>query len=123
MSKKILIVEDDEQISHVYDINFKKLGYESNIEINGEDGFKKAKEDKPDLILLDLMLQGRDGFWFLEQVKGDSDLKKVPVIVMSNLGQEDDKERALGLGAKQYLVKADYSIQEVMDVIKGELSK
>ena len=117
MAKRILVIEDDEQISHVYSINLKKMGLDFEVLIDGEAGLKKASTWKPDLVLLDLMLQGKDGFWFLEERKKKPELMKIPVIVLSNLGQEQDKKRALDLGAAEYLVKADMSIKQVMDKV------
>ena len=117
MAKRILVIEDDEQISHVYSINLKKMGLDFEVLIDGEAGLKKASTWKPDLVLLDLMLQGKDGFWFLEERKKKPELMKIPVIVLSNLVQEQDKKRALDLGAAEYLVKADMSIKQVMDKV------
>jgi DNA-binding response OmpR family regulator len=122
MAKKVLVIEDDEQISHVYVVNLKRVGLESVVAIDGEEGLNKAISEKPDLILLDIMLQGKDGFWFLEERVKKPDVKKIPVIVLSNLGQEQDKKRALDLGALSYLVKADISIKEVMDLIVKQLA-
>mgnify|MGYP001613412140 CR=1 FL=1 len=120
--KKVLIIEDDEQISRVYGIKLKQEGIETINAADGEEGLKKIISDKPDVVLLDLMLPGKDGFWVLEELSKKPQLKNIPVIVLSNLGQKTDQERAMKLGAKDYLVKADTSIKEVVDKIKGFLS-
>ncbi len=119
--KKVLIIEDDEQISRVYGIKLKQEGIETINAADGEEGLKKIISDKPDAVLLDLMLPGKDGFWVLEELSKKPQLKNIPVIVLSNLGQKTDQERAMKLGAKDYLVKADVSIKEVVERIKKYL--
>lgn len=121
-TKKVLIIEDDEHISRVYDIKLSKEGIISSVARDGEEAIPKIIAEKPDLILLDLMLPKKDGFWVLEEIKKNPDLVHIPVIVLSNLGQESDQTRALGLGAKEYLVKVNTSIQQVVDKVKGYLA-
>lgn len=121
MAKKVLIIEDDEQVSRVYVIKLKQENIETIVVKDGEDGLVKLVSEKPDLCLLDLMLPKKDGFWVLEEVLKKTELKKIPVVVLSNLGQEQDKERALNLGAREYLVKADVSIKDVVEKIKKYL--
>ncbi len=119
---KVLIIEDDEQISRVYGIKLNQEGIETVNAVDGEEGLNKIISEKPDLVLLDLMLPGKDGFWVLEEAGKRHMLGKIPVVVLSNLGQEADKERAFNLGVKDYLVKADTSIKEVVDKIKKYLA-
>jgi two-component system alkaline phosphatase synthesis response regulator PhoP len=119
--KKVLIVEDDEHISRVYEIKLEKEGILSILARDGEDAVAKIIAERPQLILLDLMIPKKDGFWVLEQIEKSPDLMKIPVIVLSNLGQKSDQDRALELGAEEYLVKVDTSIQEVVDKVKGYL--
>ena len=122
--KKVLIVEDDEHIARVYSI---KLGKEGVILFNaydGEDGLKKIQSEMPDIVLLDLMLPLKDGFWVLEEkAKLSEEIKKIPVIVLSNLGQADDINHARSLGAVDYVIKAGTSIQAVVDRVKEHLEK
>jgi DNA-binding response OmpR family regulator len=73
--------------------------------------------------LLDLMLPKKDGFWVLAEVNKMKELSKIPILVLSNLGQETDKQRAISLGATDYLIKADLSIKEVIEKIKSYLIK
>jgi DNA-binding response OmpR family regulator len=122
MKKKVLIIEDDEDVSRVYEIKLAKEGVETDLAIDGEAGFAKIRSFNPDVVLLDLMIPKRDGFWVLEQVKANPELKNTKIIVLSNLGQEQDKDRAFSLGAMDYLVKADISIKEVIDKIKKNLN-
>ncbi|MFA5997008.1 MAG: response regulator [Candidatus Paceibacterota bacterium] len=121
LKKKLLIVEDDEHVSKVYAAKFAKEGYETIFAVNGEEGVKKITEEKPDLVILDLMVPKKDGFTVLEEIKKIPELAKIPVIILSNLGQESDKARALALGANEYLVKIDNSMQDVVDRAKAYL--
>jgi len=82
---------------------------------------KKIKEEKPDLILLDLILPGIDGFEVLTKMKEDPELSKIPVIILSNLGQKEDVERGLKLGASDYLIKAHFTPGEIIEKIKNIL--
>ncbi|MBI5078336.1 MAG: response regulator [Candidatus Yonathbacteria bacterium] len=119
--KKILIIEDDEHISKIYDLKFSKEGYKTIFVTNGEEGMEKIITEKPDLVILDLMLPKKDGFMVLEEVKKNPEFAKIPILVLSNLGQKIDQDRALALGAKEYLVKVEYSMQEVVDRAKSYL--
>ena len=119
--KKVMIVEDDEHISKVYEIKLAKEGYATSLAVDGDEAVAKITSEKPDLILLDLMIPKKDGFGVLEDIKKVPELAGIPVIALSNLGQQSDQDRALGLGANEYLVKVDYPIQEVVDRIKGYL--
>lgn len=121
--KKVMIVEDDEHISKVYEIKFAKEGFATSLARDGEEAVAKITAEKPDIILIDLMLPKKDGFGVLEDIKKVPELAKIPVIILSNLGQKGDKDRALGLGANEYLVKVDYPIQEIIDKVKGCLAQ
>lgn len=120
--KRILIIEDDVHISRVYDVKLKKEGFDTIFAVNGEEGVEKITAEKPDLIILDLMVPRKDGFGVLEDIKKDPELAKIPVLVLSNLGQQSDKDRALALGANEYLIKVNYSMQDVIDRAKSYLS-
>ncbi|HAS84815.1 MAG TPA: response regulator [Candidatus Yonathbacteria bacterium] len=119
--KKVMIVEDDEHISKVYEIKLAKEGFVTSLAVDGDDAVAKITSEKPDMILLDLMIPKKDGFGVLEDIKKVPELASIPVIVLSNLGQQADQDRALGLGANEYLVKVDYPIQEVVNRVKKYL--
>ena len=119
--KKVMIVEDDEYISKVYEIKFAKEGIAISIARDGEEAVKKITDEVPDLILLDLMIPKKDGFAVLEEIKKKPKLAKIPVIVLSNLGQAADIERVKKLGAKEFLVKVDHPIQDVINKVHGYL--
>lgn len=123
IKKKVVIVEDDEHISKVYRLKLESEGFTTVIAFDGEEAVEKIFSEKPDLILLDLMLPKKDGFWVLEQVRNKPEFLKTTIIVLSNLWEQSDKERALVLGANDFLVKIDNSIQEVVDKVKEYLSK
>ncbi|MDP3982259.1 MAG: response regulator [bacterium] len=118
---KILIVEDDKFLRELIVQKLGKEGYDLVEAIDGEDGVAQAKKEVPDLILLDLILPGIDGFEALTQIKADATVSKIPVIILSNLGQKDDIERGLKIGAQDYLIKAHFTPGEIVEKIKGIL--
>ena len=119
--KKVLIIEDDKFLRELITQKLIKEGFETSEAIDGEEGIKKIKEEKPDLILLDLILPGVDGFEVLSQMKEDSAVSSIPVIILSNLGQKEDIERGLKLGAVDYLIKAHFTPGEIIEKIKNIL--
>lgn len=121
--KKILFIEDESALQKSVTEILKKEGYETISAFDGESGLKSAKEKKPDLILLDLILPKLDGFSVLEKLKEDKETKEIPVIVLTNLEDVKDVGRALELGATTYLVKAQYNLEEVLEKIKQVLEK
>jgi len=121
MAKTILIVEDDKFLRELITQKLIKEGYETSEAIDGEEGIKKIKEEKPDLVLLDLILPGIDGFEVLSKMKEDLALAQIPVIILSNLGQKEDVERGLKLGAVDYLIKAHFTPGEIIEKIKNVL--
>ena len=118
---KILIIEDDKFLRQLIVQKLVKEDYDVMEAIDGEDGLKKAKEGSPDLILLDLILPGIDGFEVLNQMKQENLLEKIPVIILSNLGQKEDVERGLNLGAVDYLIKAHFTPGEIIEKVKKAL--
>lgn len=120
---KILVVEDETFLVKIYSVKLKKEGFDVHIATDGEEAVKLAAELKPDLILLDLILPKMNGFEALEQMRKNPANKATPVIVLSNLGQEEDIKRAQALGADDYLVKANFSIQDIVTKIRETLEK
>jgi len=121
MAKTILIVEDDKFLRELIAQKLTKEGYEVSEAIDGEEGIKKIQEEKPNLVLLDLILPGIDGFEVLSKMKEDQALVQIPVIILSNLGQKEDVEKGLKLGAVDYLIKAHFTPGEILDKIKAVL--
>lgn len=120
---KVLVVEDETFLVKIYTVKLKKEGFEVTIANDGEEAVRMAAEVKPDLILLDLILPKMNGFEALEKMRANPDNKSTPVIVLSNLGQEEDIKRAEALGADDYLVKANFSIQDIVAKIHATLEK
>jgi len=121
MPKTILVVEDDKFLRELISHKLLKEGFDIIEAFDGEDGIKKIKEQKPDLILLDLILPGIDGFEVLSKMKSDQELVPIPVIILSNLGQKDDVEKGLKLGAVDYLIKAHFTPGEIVEKIRNIL--
>ena len=121
--KRVMIVEDDEHIAKVYSIKLTKEGIASSVASDGEEAVAKITAEKPDLILLDIILPKKDGFWVLKEIKQNPELATIPVIVLSNLWQQSDHERALILGANECLVKVDNPIQNIIVKIKEYLGE
>lgn len=121
MAKKILIVEDDRFLRELMARKLREGGFEVIEAGDGEEGLKKIKETKPDLVLLDLILPSIDGFEVLSRKKEDPEIEKIPVIVLSNLGQREDIEKGLALGAIDYMVKAHFTPSEIIEKVKNIL--
>ncbi len=123
MAIKILVVEDDKFLRELITQKLSREGYDVREAVDGEDGVKKVKESKPDIILLDLILPGIDGFEVLAKIKEDSELADVPVVILSNLGQRDDVERGLKLGAVDFLIKAHFTPGEIIEKVQKILGE
>ena len=117
--KKILLVEDDKFLSEIL---VKRLGESGEFDIKLSETTQKAldllEQETVDLILLDLILPGMDGFEFLKRAKDNPKISTIPIIVLSNLSQETEIEKAKNLGAKDYLIKANFTTKEIIEKIK-----
>lgn len=116
--KTILFIEDEPTLQKTLGLALEQEGYEVKAALDGEIGLRLAKEIKPDLILLDLILPKLDGFEVLDVLKKEEATKNIPVIVLTNLESSQDIEKALALGATTYLVKANYDLEDVLRKIK-----
>lgn len=116
---KILIIEDDRYISKMYQLKLSLEGYDVQVAENGREGVDKVKEFMPSIVLLDILMPELDGFEVLKIVKGDDATKDIPVLIMSNLGQEDHVEKGMKLGAIGYIVKSQYTPSKVVEKIKS----
>jgi DNA-binding response OmpR family regulator len=121
--KKILFVEDETALQKAFGTILKEKGYEVISAFDGETGLKVAKEARPDLILLDLILPKIHGFEVLKKLKEEKETQGIPVIVLTNLEDMENVDKALELGATTYLVKAQYSLEEVLEKIKKALGE
>ncbi len=120
---KILLAEDDKFIYRAYKDGLERAGFEVVVTSGGRETLKKIRSEKPDLVLLDLIMPGKSGFEVLEELKMDDELKNVPVVILSNLGQDSDVERGKDLGAVDYLIKTNFSMKEVIEKVKFYLAK
>ena len=116
--KRILIVEDDQFLSNIYQKKLTKEGFAIDVARDGEEGLAVMREKKPALILLDIIMPKLDGFGVLEEMQKDAELKKIPVIILSNLGQDSDVTRGKELGAKDFVIKSDTTLESVVEMIK-----
>ncbi len=119
MVKKILIIEDDELLRGLISQKLAKEGYDIVQAVDGESGLKMTTEEKPDLVLLDILLPGMDGFEVLRAIKADGAMLKTPVIILSNLWQKDDIDKGMKLGATDYLIKVNFATGEILEKIKA----
>ena len=120
---KILIIEDDQLVARMYMHAFLSQKFEAVVAENGRVGLEKAKSEKPNIILLDIMMPEMNGLDVLNRLKADPELSKIPVIVLTNLAGTQDSEIALARGAKAYLVKSEYKPKDVVTVVKGFLNQ
>lgn len=114
---KILIVEDEESLAFVLKEKLEKEKFEIQIAKDGEVAMSLARSFRPEMILLDLILPKKDGFLVLKELKADPELRVIPVIVLSNLGEDENIKKAFALGAKDYFVKSQHPINEIIEKI------
>ncbi len=122
MSKKIVLAEDEPQIARLIEFKLKKEGYEVTWKENGEEALRAIKADKPDLILLDIMMPVMDGYEVLRRVKEDESLKDIPVIMLTARAQEKDVVKGIGSGAEDYITKP-FHPAELLARVKRILGK
>jgi CheY-like chemotaxis protein len=120
---KILVAEDDKFLIRAYSTKLTKEGFTVIMAANGNEAVEKTKTEKPDIILLDLIMPLKNGFDVLYELKQDEATKNIPVIITSNLSQETDIKRGKDLGADDYLVKSDTPIQAIVEKVKQVLAK
>jgi DNA-binding response OmpR family regulator len=120
---KVLVVEDDKFLISAYRAKLTKVGFEVQMAGDGEEAIEALKSFKPDIILLDLVMPRKDGFVTLAEIKKNPDLANIPVIVASNLGQKEDLDKAMSLGAIDYIIKSDLSMDALVAKINDTLKK
>lgn len=121
--KTILFIEDESILQKTFGDILTQDKYRMISALDGKIGLRLAKSEKPDLILLDLVLPSMHGFEVLKRLKQDPETKEIPVIILTNLEKMEDVEEAIELGAKTYLVKTQYRIEEVMEKVKKALGE
>lgn len=123
MAKKILLIEDEQLMIELLERKLNQEGYEISVARDGVEGLEKMREEKPDLILLDIIMPKMGGFEVMEEINKDVELKKIPIIVISNSGQPVELDRAQRLGAKDWLIKTEFDPQEVLDKVIKQIGK
>lgn len=113
MPKRVLLVEDDPILQRAGEVSLRQRGFEVSTAADGAEGLRKAREETPDLVLLDLLMPLMPGVELLRSLKADEATRHIPVLVLSNSSRDDDKREALALGAVGYLVKANISLKEL----------
>lgn len=111
---KILIAEDDNYLVNAYRVKLTKAGYEIKIALDGNEALNALESFAPDLIVLDLVMPKKDGFATLEEIKKNDKWKNIPVIIASNLGQKEDIDRGMKLGATDFIVKSEMSLNDLI---------
>lgn len=120
---KVLIIDDDEFLLDMYSTKFREQGFQVEISFGGEEGLKKIKEGfVPDVILLDIIMPNMDGFEFLTHLKDEKMMGKMKVLILTNLGQKEDIEKGLSLGASDYIIKAYLTPSEVVKKVNALIS-
>lgn len=124
--KRVLVIEDDQLLNTLLmdklsQLQLRDEGIEVHLAVNAEEGISMSREIRPDLILLDIILPGMTGFDFLEQLRREESLAQTPVVILSNLSGDADKDHAKRLGVVGYLVKSNFSLEEVMTAVEEVL--
>lgn len=121
---KILIIDDDEFLLDMYSLKFKEEGFDVEVAMGGLEALEKIKNGlEPNIILVDLVMPNMDGFEFIKELKDKALAKKSKVVILTNLGQKEDVEKGIRLGADDYIVKAYFTPSEIMKKIKNILNK
>ena len=124
MNKKILIIDDDEFLLDMYSLKFREAGFQVEVGRSGEEALNLVRQGlKPEVVLLDIVMPTIDGFEFLRLVKKENLLQGALVVILSSLGQREDIEKGLALGANDYIVKAHSTPSEVLRKIETLLEK
>jgi len=121
--KSILIIEDEQGMRDALKEALEQNGFSTVLAEDGEKGMDLAKQEKVDLVLLDIILPKKDGFEVLRELKQDEKLKELPVVLTTNLSEPSDIQKALDLGATTYLVKSNYSLSDIVEKVKDILEK
>ena len=115
--KKILIIEDDVFLSNIYSKKFESEGYKVFFALDGKKGLNLIKQKNPNIILLDLMLPSMTGFEILEAMAKDQEIKNIPVILLTNINDQDEINRGYDFGVKDYVIKTFFTPSEVVEKV------
>lgn len=118
---RVVLIEDEVPLVEMYSVKFKQDGFDLKVAVNGVQGLALAKKELPSVVLLDVILPGLDGFAVLQELKADPTTKDIPVLLLTNLGQDADMEKGKRLGAADYLVKANLTPGQVVEKVHALL--
>ena len=121
--KRILLIEDEEILINLLEKKLTQEGYETFLARDGEKGLEAVRREMPDLVLLDIIMPKMGGLEVMEEMQKDEELKKIPVIVISNSGQPVEIDRIQKLGAKDWLIKTEFDPQEVIEKVAKQIGK
>lgn len=119
---KILIIDDDEMMSRMYKRLLSYNGYTVEVAVDGKDGFEKVSKNRPDLIILDVMMPKMNGLDLLSKLKDNSKTKTIPVILLTNLGINKELKKAVEKGALGYVIKSDHEPSEILKIVNKVLN-
>jgi len=114
----VLIAEDDKFLKNVLKSKLTAEGFQILMTSDGVETMEMVAKEKPDILLLDIIMPRKNGFDVLEEIRLNAQIRDLPVIILSNLGQDEDVKRGLALGAVDFLIKSDHSLSEVVDKVK-----
>lgn len=120
---RVLVIEDDQFLRDLLQAKLEREHFQVITAIDGPEGMEHIQHDRPDVILLDIILPGIDGFEILKRMKATPALRHIPVILLSNLGQEADVEKGKAMGAHDYLIKSNFTIDEIIEKIRSTVQK
>ena len=122
-AKSILLAEDDRFLRRACETKLKQAGFIVRVAVDGEEALTMAREQSPDLLLLDLLMPRRDGLSVLATLRGDPKTKEIPVVIMSNSSKDLERQKAASLGVVDYWIKSNLSLQELCDRVSDLLHK
>ncbi|MBI2042576.1 MAG: response regulator [Candidatus Nealsonbacteria bacterium] len=120
--KRILIIDDEEAVQKILISKLSGAGFEPLSAMDGKEGLKATKKERPDLILLDIVMPVMDGISYLKELKKDPEVKDIPILILTNLASDEMVQKSLEQGVTDYLVKADYTLDELVEKINEKLN-
>lgn len=121
--KKVLIIEDEDLIMDLLRKKLSQENYDVSTAHDGEEGLRVLREIKPDILLLDIVMPKKNGYEVMKEMSEDPELKKIPIIIISNSGQPVELDKAKDLGAKDWLIKTEFDPQEVVEKVRKQIGR
>ncbi|MCH7541827.1 response regulator [Patescibacteria group bacterium] len=120
---QVLLIEDEKEVAELYKLKLTLDGYEVINAENGQEGLEKANKYIPELIFLDIKMPGMDGFEVLKKLRTSAKTKNIPVVILSNFDEQDLIEKGLTLGANEYLIKSQFTPEDISNKVKNWISE